>query len=123
MRTLIEVLNLSTDFLKLKGISNPRRQAEELISNALNVKRMQIYLDHDRPLTHEEIELLRTRLARRAKGEPNPYIHGFMEFLGCQLQINPSVLIPRPETEILAEKITEELKELQVMGKELWDIC
>lgn len=123
MRTLLEVLNLSTDYLKQKGIENPRRQAEELIGDALGIKRMQIYLDFERPLSSDEIEILRTRLARRVKGEPTQYIHGSVSFLGCQMKLNRDVLIPRQETEILADKIIQILKKEDLQGKILWDIC
>lgn len=119
MKTLIEILKLSTDFLKQKGIANPRRQAEDLICDALGVKRMELYTDFERPLTNQELEDLRGRLARRGKGEPNPYIHGKVEFFGCQFIVNPSVLIPRQETELLADRIAQTVEP----GMLLWDLC
>lgn len=119
MRTLLEILKLSTDFLKQKGIANPRRQAEDLISDALGIKRMDLYTDFERPLSDPEVDDLRSRLARRAKGEPNPYIHGKVEFLGCHFFVDRSVLIPRQETELLADRIAQEVQP----HEHLWDLC
>lgn len=123
MRTLIEVLKLSADFLQQKGIVHPRRQAEELLCDALSLKRMQLYTEHDRPLTTAEIDLLRLRLGRRAKGEPAAYIHGSVAFYECTLKVTPDVLIPRQETEILVDKISTEIAGQELQGKALWDIC
>lgn len=122
MRTLLEVLQLSTQHLEKSGISQARRQAEELIADALQSTRMQLYLEHDRPLQDSELLLIRERLARRAKGEPNPYIRGDVEFHGCQLKVTPDVLIPRQETGVLVDKIIGEIKGCET-GKLLLDLC
>ena len=123
MKTLLEVLNLSTEFLRQKGINQPRRQAQDLISDALGIERMQIYLEHDRPLSELELELLRHRLQRRIKGEPLAYIHGEVDFHGCRLKVNRDVLIPRQETGILVEKIIQQIEREPREGKILWDLC
>lgn len=123
MKTILEVLNLSANFLKGKRISNPRRQAEELLADALNTSRLQLYLEFERPLTEEELNECRRFLARRASGEPLPYIKGEVDFSDCKFTVNPSVLIPRQETEILVEKIAQELKTLGTENKTLWDVC
>ena len=57
MKTITEILSLSTHYLTSKGIQNPKRQAEEIVADALNVNRMQLYLDHDRPLDSLELDL------------------------------------------------------------------
>lgn len=123
MKTLLEIVNLSSSFLQQKGIQHPRRQAEELIADALGMKRLQLYLEFDRPLTDSELEICRKRLGRRAKGEPNPYIHGEVEFYNCHFKLNNHVLIPRQETEILVDKIAKQLAPLDLKGKILWDVC
>lgn len=123
MRTLIEILKLSSDFLAGKGIPNSKIEAQDLIADALGISRMQVYLEHDRPLDKEELDRLRSRLARRAEGEPGAYIHGFKEFHDCKIKVNPSVLIPRQETEILVEKIIKTLENEPLEGKTLWDVC
>lgn len=123
MKTLLEVLNLSTDFLAKEGIESPRREAENLICDALQIKKMQLYLEFDRPVEEKELALLRNYLKRRSKGEPAAYIHGKVEFYGCTLEVNPHVLIPRQETEILVDMIAKELEGQDLQGKKLLDLC
>jgi len=123
MRTVLEVLHLSTDYLKQKGIQNSRRQAEELLGEVLGIGRMQLYLDFERPLSDQELERCREWLKRRGQGEPLSYIRGSVEFLGCCIKINRDVLIPRQETEILVSKVVEELSKRDLENKVLWDIC
>lgn len=123
MKTVLEILNLSMEYLQQKGVHNPRRQAEDLVSDALNISRLQLYTDFERPLTEPELNLCRTRLVRRGKGEPLQYIRGEVEFLECTIKVTPAVLIPRQETEILVDKIIGRLKEQELEGKILWDVC
>ena len=123
MKTVLELVTLSADFLKKKGIANSRRQAEELIGEALGMGRMDLYLQYDRPISEAELDRCREWLVRRSKGEPLQYIQGEVEFHGCRVKVNRHVLIPRQETEILVEKISEELGKQSLKGKVLWDIC
>lgn len=123
MKTLQEVLNLSIDFLTQRGIGNPRRSAEEIISDALGIKRLQLYMEFDRPLNETEVEKCRLALSRRAKREPPQYIKGSVDFLDCLIKVTPDVLIPRNETEILTDKIIKTLEKENLEGKVLWDIC
>lgn len=125
MKTLLEIVNLSTQHLHDKGIAGARRQAQDLICDALGIDRVTLYMEHDRPLSDPELSVLRQRLARRAQGEPNPYIHGEVYFGDCIFQVKrDEVLIPRQETEILWEKIVQTLeKEPSLQNKVLWDIC
>lgn len=123
MKSILDVLKLSTAYLKDKGIDNARRQAEDLIADALGIQRLNLYLNFDRPLTDAELAVCRERLARRSRGEPLAYIHGETTFYGCRLVVNPEVLIPRQETEILVEKIAGRLASMDLQGKVLWDLC
>lgn len=123
MKTVLDILKLSTDFLQHKGISNPRRQAEDLIGDILNIGRMQLYVEFDRPLTDLELDQCRTKLARRAKGEPLQYIKGDVQFYNCLIKVTPAVLIPRQETEILVDKIAKQLAGQPLQNKTLWDLC
>jgi release factor glutamine methyltransferase len=123
MRTVLEILSLSTDYLKQKNIQFPRRQAEELLGEALGLGRMGLYLAFDRPVTEKELEKCRSWLKRRAQGEPLQYISGKVQFLDCEIFVTPDVLIPRQETEILADKIIKELSPFDLQGKILWDVC
>lgn len=123
MKSLLEVLTLSTEYLQKKGISNSRRQAEELLGDALGLDRVQLYINFERPLTEDELTMCRQRLGRRVQGEPLQYIHGEVDFYHCSFLVNPSVLIPRQETEILVDKIAQKLSQMDVNNKTLWDVC
>lgn len=123
MKTLLEVLQLSTQYLLAQGIAEPKREAEQLIADFFQLSRMQLYLQFDRPLEENELSLLRERLLRRSKNEPLAYIQGEVEFYGLKLLINPSVLIPRQETEILVDTFVKHLKGQDLRHKKLLDLC
>lgn len=123
MMTLLEIVQRSSAYLKEKGIANPQREAEEVIADALGVKRLDLYLQHDRPLSEQELPGLRKSIQRRSQREPTAYIAGSVMFCGVKLAVTPAVLIPRPETEILVEKIAQTLGQIGTDGKVLWDIC
>lgn len=128
MKTILEVLTLSADYLRQKNVANARRQAEDLLSDALDLSRMEIYTHFERPLTEVELDVCRKNLARRAKGEPLQYIKGSLEFYGCTIKVSKDVLIPRQETEILVDMIAKRLEQDQkqeggLKGKILFDVC
>ena len=101
--TVLEVIQLSTDFLGKKAVESPRLQAELLVSHVLLMPRMQLYLNFERQLTSSEQEILRELVRRRGAREPLQHITGSMSFCGLEVEVNRDVLIPRPETELLAE--------------------
>ncbi len=105
MITLLESINLSTEFLGQKGIESPRINSELLLANIIGCKRLDLYLAFDRPLSEPELHRYREYIKRRANFEPLQYIIGTVEFYGLELIVNPDVLIPRPETELLIENI------------------
>jgi release factor glutamine methyltransferase len=107
MLTVLESIKLSTEYLQKKGIESPRINAELLLADILNCKRLDLYLKFDQPLKEEEINLYREFISRRGKFEPLQYITGSVEFFGLEFKVNKSVLIPRPETEILVESIID----------------
>jgi len=102
--TVLEAVQLSTDYFEEKGIESPRLNAELLLSYILNCKRLDLYLMFERPLTYEETQNYREYIARRGKFEPLQYIIGEVEFYDLKLKVNKYVLIPRPETELLIEE-------------------
>ncbi len=110
MLTVLETLKGATDYLHKKGIKSARLNSEVMLSHILNCKRLELYLSFDRPLQKDEIELYREMLKRRGTFEPLQYIIGKVEFYGLDFEVNPSVLIPRPETELLVETIIESIK-------------
>ena len=105
MLTVLQAIQKTTDYLAQKGIDSPRANAEILLADILRCKRLNLYLMFDRPLTKDETEKYREYLKRRSKFEPLQYITGTVDFFGMQFRVTPSVLIPRPETEILVETI------------------
>lgn len=105
MPTVLEIINLSTDYLKNKGVDSPKLNAELLLAKVLNCKRLDLYLAFDRPLVENELTIYRDFIKRRSKNEPLQYIVGSVEFYGLEFIVNRSVLIPRQETEILVETI------------------
>lgn len=123
MKILIDVLQKSTTYLSAKGIPNARREAEYLIADVLKMPRLQLYMEHERPLNEDELTTCREWLIRRGKGEPLAYIRGFVEFFECLFHVSPSVLIPRQETEILTAKISKTLESYDLKGKSLIDLC
>jgi release factor glutamine methyltransferase len=103
MLTVLEVIKKTTGFFADKGIENPRLNAELLVGHALGLKRMQLYLKFEQPLTEAELEKIRPLVRRRSAREPVQYIVGETEFFGLKLKTDRRALIPRPETERLLE--------------------
>ena len=111
MHTILEIIKKTTDFLASKGIESPRLNAELLVGRALERKRMQLYLEFERPLTEAELERIRPLVRRRAQHEPLQYVVGEEEFHGLMLKVDRRVLIPRPETELLVEMLLAAVRE------------
>jgi len=82
-------------------------EGELLLRHALKLSRTQLYLDINNELSPEQEETFWHLVKRRLKGEPTNYITGDREFYGLDFYVNPSVLIPRPESELLVEKAIE----------------
>jgi len=102
--TVLEAIQKSTEFLSRKGVDSPRLQAELLLAHVLQRPRLQLYLEFERPLSPAEVDALRELVRRRGQREPLQYILGRAAFCGRELEVNRHVLIPRPETEQLAER-------------------
>ncbi len=102
--TVIEILRRSTGYLEEKGVESPRLTAEILLSDILRCERIDLYLWFDRPMEEGELYMMRRYLRLRARGMPVDYITGNTEFYGLRLHVDPRVMIPRPETEVLVEK-------------------
>lgn len=84
-----------------RGFENARLEAELLLAHVLGIKRLDLYLQFERPLTNAELESFRSLVRRRLKREPLQYIVGSVGFRHLELLVDQRALIPRPETEIL----------------------
>jgi len=109
MLTLLEIIQKTADFFAAKNVESPRLNAELLIGHVLGLKRMQLYLQFERPLAEAELEKLRPLVRRRSQHEPLQYILGETEFFHVRLKVDRRALIPRPETEQLCELVTQRL--------------
>ena len=101
--TVLEVIQRSTEFLAKRDVESPRLQAELLLAHLLALPRMKLYLNFERALSPAETDSMRDLVKRRGTREPLQHIVGSVSFCGLELAVNRSVLIPRPETELLAE--------------------
>ena len=108
-----DALTLSTGFLDRKGSPSARLDSQILIAHVLGVRRLDLYLTPDRPLTAPERDRLRELLVRRGKAEPVAYLVGRKEFFGFDFIVNRDVLIPRPETESIVDAALELLNASQ----------
>jgi len=103
--TVIDILKTTTDFFTKKDIENPRLNAERLLAHVLKTDRVQLYIQFERLLTEPETQQYRDFVQRRSSFEPLQYITGETDFMDLKFIVNPDVLIPRPETEILVENV------------------
>lgn len=101
--TVLEAIQKSTDFLAKKGVESARLQTELLLAHLLKLPRMKLYLNFERILSPPEMDSLRELVKRRGQREPLQHITGSTSFCGFEITVNHHVLIPRPETEMLAE--------------------
>jgi len=102
--TLAEVLRGATDYLAARGIDSPRVDAELLLARALGLQRIELYTQHDRPLTEAERETARELVRRRGTREPLAYVLGDWGFRRLTLKTDARALVPRPETEVVVER-------------------
>jgi release factor glutamine methyltransferase len=101
--SVLEGIQKSAEFLAKKGVESPRLHAELLLAHVLKLPRMKLYLNFERALLPAEVDGLRELVRRRGLREPLQHITGSTSFCGLEIAVNRHVLVPRPETELLAE--------------------
>ena len=107
--SVVELLKTTIAFFTEKKIDEPRLSAELLLGRVLGLQRLQLYLDHERPVTPKELEAFRAACRERLQGRPVQYIAGEAFFYGYRFYVDERVLIPRPETELVLEHAMERL--------------
>lgn len=108
--TVKRVLDWSIGYLRENGSDSPRLDAEILLAHSCGWKRIQLYTNYDQPLTDAQRGRMRDFIRRRAQAEPVAYLVGYREFFSLDFEVNPAVLIPRPDTETLVRVALDALK-------------
>lgn len=106
VRTVRDLIRVTGEYLDGKGVESARLNAERLLADVLGLSRIDLYVQHDRPVLGPELDRYRDYVKRRAGGEPLQTILGETGFYSHRFKVEPGVFIPRPETELLVEEST-----------------
>lgn len=109
--TILDLITWGTEYLAERNIAEARLNIELMIAHVLRFTRIQLYTNFDKPLTEDELAQFKLLLKRRLTHEPLQYILGETEFMGLKFSVDRSVLIPRPDTEILVESAVKKMKD------------
>ncbi|MBS1150332.1 MAG: hypothetical protein H6Q89_2030 [Myxococcaceae bacterium] len=119
--TIRKVLTWTTQRFEKVDLDAPRLTAEILLAHTLKLDRVKLFMELDRPLQKDELAEFRSLIQRRLQFEPTQYLTGFKDFYNRRFRVDPRVLIPRPETELLVEAV------LQLLPKDapsrVLDLC
>ena len=118
--TILRLINWTRDYLQQKGIDQPRLAAEVLLAHALGCQRMALYTQFEQVPPPDQMAKYREMVKRAADHEPIAYLVGHRDFYSIDFIVTPEVLIPRPETELLAEQAIDFLRP-SGEGKRYWD--
>lgn len=102
--TILDIINWTTTYFTTHKIDSPRASAEIFLADILGLRRIDLYLRYDQPLTDVELSRFKAYIKRRINREPVAYITGKKEFWSMELSVSSHTLIPRPETECLVEE-------------------
>lgn len=120
--TIGTLVKWAVDDFRARGIENPRLDAELLVAHALEIDRMRVILDADRPLAGAELAALRDLVKRRRSFEPIAYLRGEREFYGLRFRVDKRVLVPRPDTETLVDAALARSTHVSMSMRQL-DLC
>ena len=105
LTTVLDVIEKGTTYLEKKGIDDARRNMQLLITHQLGCSRVELYMQFDRQMKEDELAPLRDKMVRRGSGEPLQHLLGSVEFYRREFKTDARALVPRPETEELADII------------------
>ncbi|NLJ25147.1 MAG: peptide chain release factor N(5)-glutamine methyltransferase [Firmicutes bacterium] len=114
---ILDLITKASGYLASKGVDTARLDAELLLGHVLKMERIELYMRFDQPLEPREVDAYRIAIAKRAGRQPVAYITGSKEFYSLKLRVNPNVLIPRPETELLVERVLEWLGQQELEAR------
>lgn len=115
MVTVVDILKKTEAFFRSKGIPSPRLDAELIVGHHLQLDRVALYLQFDRPLNEAELDPMRVDVKRRANREPIAWITGTKGFWSLELDSHRDVLVPRPDTETLVQAALDVIPENEEM--------
>jgi release factor glutamine methyltransferase len=120
--SIAKVLSWASQDLRERGSPSPRLDAELLLAHVLHCDRIKLITDSERPLEPEELAAYRELHKRRRRGEPVAYLRGEREFYGRSFLVDPRVLVPRPETELLVDVALRRTRHLSLSARVV-DLC
>lgn len=120
--TTLGVLDWTTQRFTEAGIASARLEAQILLAHVLGCSRVQLYTGFDKPLGDAELAGYRELIKRRLGGEPVSYLVGETEFWGLPFHVEPSVLVPRPDTETVVE-VVRAARPDRVAACRILDLC
>ena len=106
---VLELIQRTADYFERQGVDSPRLTIELMLTHVLKCKRLELYLQFEREIGEPNLGQLREMVRRRASGEPLQYVLGVASFYGLEFAVDKRVLIPRPETELLADYVVKNM--------------
>ena len=119
--TVKRILEWTRGHFEKQQVDSARLTAEILLAHTLKLTRVKLYVEHDRPLSKDELAAFKALIQRRMTGEPTQYLVGSKEFYGRTFSGDPRVLSPRPETELLVEAVLRDLPKDE--PRRVLDVC
>ena len=108
--TVRRLLEWTSGFFSRKNVDPPRLSAELLLAHVLNVPRIKLYTDYERPLTDAQLTQFRELVRCGGEHEPIAYLTGKAHFFNLEFEVNSDVLIPRPDTETIVENVLQQAR-------------